>query len=176
MGDQTSQGETPGGAPSPPPVVAALRRLRDRVEAFLARHLVGGDPVLAPDGRSSNDLAEDRTLLAVERTLMAADRSLMAWIRTALSMMSFGFTIYKLLQGFEAGGQLTANQSPRTVGLFLTSMGTFATVAGILEYWNAFKGLRRYRHIDVLRPSFVFAVAMAVAGLFLFFSIILKVF
>jgi putative membrane protein len=169
MGDQTSQGEAPGGAPSPPPVVAALRRLRDRVEAFLARHLVGGDPVLAPDGRSSNDLAEDRTLLAVERTLMAADRSLMAWIRTALSMMSFGFTIYKLLQGFEAGGQLT-------VGLFLTSMGTFATVAGILEYWNAFKGLRRYRHIDVLRPSFVFAVAMAVAGLFLFFSIILKVF
>ncbi|MEI9889510.1 MAG: DUF202 domain-containing protein [Caulobacteraceae bacterium] len=27
------------------------------------------------------------------RTIMAADRTLMAWIRTALSMLSFGFTI-----------------------------------------------------------------------------------
>jgi len=31
--------------------------------------------------------------LPVSRTMMAADRSLMAWIRTALSMISFGFTI-----------------------------------------------------------------------------------
>ena len=35
---------------------------------------------------------------------MAADRTLMAWIRTTLSMISFGFTIYKFLQAmFESG-------------------------------------------------------------------------
>lgn len=48
--------------------------------------------------KSANELAEDRTSLAVRRTVMAADRSLMAWIRTGLSMTSFGFTIYELLQ------------------------------------------------------------------------------
>ena len=36
-------------------------------------------------------------VLATERTRMAADRTLMGWIRTALSMIGFGFTIYKFL-------------------------------------------------------------------------------
>jgi putative membrane protein len=37
------------------------------------------------------------TLLAVDRTRRAHERTLMAWIRTATSMISFGFTIYKFL-------------------------------------------------------------------------------
>ena len=65
--------------------------------------------------KSSNDLAVERTDLAAERTMMAADRTLMAWIRTSLSLMSFGFTIYKLLQGFQAGGAaLPHSDSPRS--------------------------------------------------------------
>ena len=40
---------------------------------------------------SSNELAMERTWLAHERTLMA-------WVRTATSMISFGFTIYKFFQ------------------------------------------------------------------------------
>jgi putative membrane protein len=35
------------------------------------------------------------TELAVQRTSMAADRTMMAWIRTATSLITFGFTIYK---------------------------------------------------------------------------------
>ena len=31
--------------------------------------------------------------LSIDRTRMAAERTLMAWLRTALSMISFGFTI-----------------------------------------------------------------------------------
>jgi len=37
-------------------------------------------------------------ILALDRTRLAAERTLMAWVRTALSMISFGFTIYKFLQ------------------------------------------------------------------------------
>ena len=36
--------------------------------------------------------------LALDRNKLAAERTLMAWVRTALSMISFGFTIYKFLQ------------------------------------------------------------------------------
>ena len=43
-------------------------------------------------------LAEERTDLAFHRTVIAAERTLMAWIRTALSMIGFGFTIYKFFQ------------------------------------------------------------------------------
>ena len=41
---------------------------------------------------TSNQMAADRTWLAHERTLMA-------WVRTATSMISFGFTIYKFFEG-----------------------------------------------------------------------------
>ncbi len=79
----------------------------------------------------SNELAQERTDLALERTLMAADRSLMAWVRTSLSMTSFGFTIYKLLQGFAQGGsQVIQDASPRVIGLLLTGLGTAAMVMG----------------------------------------------
>ena len=56
---------------------------------------------MTAENRSIQTLAEDRTDMAAARTLMAADRTLMAWIRTAPSMLSFGFTIYKVLEGFQ---------------------------------------------------------------------------
>ena len=37
-------------------------------------------------------------ILAIDRTRMAAERSLMAWVRTALSVITFGFTFYKFMQ------------------------------------------------------------------------------
>ncbi len=38
------------------------------------------------------------TELALDRTYLAHDRTLMAWVRTATSLISFGFTIYKFFQ------------------------------------------------------------------------------
>lgn len=119
---------------------------------------------------SANDLATD---LALERTLMAADRSLMAWVRTALSMISFGFTIYKLLQTFQQqGGGLSGAASPRVMGLFLTGLGTVAMVMGTLEYWYRLKGLRERGHYRIWQPSLVMALIMSATGLCLFVGIV----
>jgi putative membrane protein len=125
--------------------------------------------------KTSNELAEDRTDLATGRTLMAMDRSLMAWIRTSLSMISFGFTIYKVLQGFQESGELLAHgYSPRTVGLFLTGLGTVAMVAGTIEYFERLKLLREYHAVKTWRASLVMAIIMSVVGLFVFLSIVAK--
>ena len=131
-----------------------------------------------PEKRTSNELAELRTDLATTRTLMAADRTLMAWIRTALSLLSFGFTIYKVLQGFEEAGTLvtTHGETPRTVGLFLTGMGTVAMVMGTIEYWQTLKALRQVKDFRLARPPLIMAVLMSVTGVFLFFSIITRLF
>ena len=62
---------------------------------------------------SSNELAMERTWLAHERTLMA-------WVRTAASMISFGFTIYKFFQ-FEANKSESVHHgffSPRDFAVF----------------------------------------------------------
>jgi putative membrane protein len=40
----------------------------------------------------------DSNRLALDRTRLAHERTLMAWTRTATSLISFGFTIYKFFQ------------------------------------------------------------------------------
>jgi hypothetical protein len=45
------------------------------------------------------------TKLAVERPRLACERTLMAWIRTAASLISFGFTIYKFFDYLKDSNQ-----------------------------------------------------------------------
>jgi putative membrane protein len=117
-------------------------------------------------------LARLNTDLAIERTLMAADRSLMAWVRTALSMISFGFTIYKVLEAMQQqGGMAAASQSPRNMGLFLTGLGTMAMVMGTIEYWLRLKAMQRDKSLRLMQPSFVMALIMSATGLFIFAGI-----
>jgi putative membrane protein len=126
---------------------------------------------------SANALAQRRTDLAISRNLMAADRTLMAWVRTALSLDSFGFTIYKVLVTFQqGGGQLPQGHTPRNIGLFLTGLGTIAMLMGTVEYWQTLTGLHEFRDFRVMRPSLVIALVMSVMGVFLFVSIMTKLF
>ena len=127
--------------------------------------------------RTSNELAEIRTDLAASRNLMAADRTLMAWVRTSLSMFSFGFTIYKILQGFEETGRsLPRGQTPQTIGLFLTGLGTLAMVMGTIEYWQTLRQVHQLQDFRLARPALVMALLMSIVGVFLFISIVTNLF
>ena len=68
--------------------------------------------------------------LPVMNTLMAADRTLMSWIRTSLSLLSFGFTIFKILQGIQdaEGKFVVRSDVPRDAGLFLTAMAVLMII------------------------------------------------
>src|SRR5271167_3687475 len=82
-------------------------------------------------------LAEKRTDLAIQRTSMAAERSLMAWVRTSLSMIGFGFSIYKFFQYLPeeiANGNIRRPQAPRNLGLTLIGLGTLALVAAAWQH------------------------------------------
>lgn len=125
---------------------------------------------------SSNQLASARTDLATARSTLAADRTLMAWVRTGLSLISFGFTIYKMLDGFGSGGGIIVEHSPRSVGLFLTGLGTFTLLMGTADYWRNLHLLRAYHTIRTWRLSFVMALIMSVTGLVLFIGIIARLF
>src|ERR1700723_159188 len=128
-------------------------------------------------GLSSNELAQERTDMALSRNLLASDRTLMAWVRTSLSLNSFGFTIYKVLLAFQqGGGQLPQGHTPRNIGLFLTGLGTFAMLMGTIEYWQTLKALHEIKDFRLTRPSLVMALIMSVMGVFLFVSIMTKLF
>ena len=109
--------------------------------------------------------------LGMLRTVMAADRTLMAWVRTSLSMLSFGFTIYKFLDTAVQQNALARPESPQRVGLFLAAMGTGSMVLGVLSYWATLKDLRRTEEFRLGRPTLIVSAVMALAGVALFVAI-----
>src|SRR5688572_11007482 len=79
---------------------------------------------------------ETTTDLALERTRFASERTLMAWIRTAVSLIGFGFGIPKF---FSQLGQATdakdaTEDSPVRLGLMLIALGTLSLAAGMVQH------------------------------------------
>jgi putative membrane protein len=112
--------------------------------------------------------------LPVMNTLMAADRTLMSWTRTSLSLLSFGFTIFKILQALQEEGKLVRSDVPRDAGLFLTAMGTLAMVMGTVEYWQTLRVLDQQRIFSRPRSPLIMAIIMSISGVVLFVSILWK--
>ena len=113
-------------------------------------------------------LADERTDLAVVRTLLAHDRTLMAWVRTATSLISFGFTIYKIFQQLadtipEGVHRLL---EPRGVALVLMGLGIGGLVVADIDYRRQTKALKvRFHQYGPFVRSPASGVATIIAGL-----------
>jgi putative membrane protein len=115
-------------------------------------------------------------ILALDRTRMAAERTLMAWVRTALSMISFGFTIYKFLQVLQEQSTLPVlrPQTPRDVGLTLIGIGTFAVIIASVQHWKYISKLRPDQPYKPWDLTFIVACFIGFLGLLMIVSIILR--
>jgi putative membrane protein len=112
--------------------------------------------------------------LAVDRTRMAAERTLMAWLRTSLSMISFGFTIYKFLQLFQE--QMTEPvlrpDAPRNAGLALVGIGTAALILACVQHRKYLRGLEPDHARAGLDLTFLVSCLVALLGVLMFGSIL----
>src|SRR3954466_16378032 len=85
------------------------------------------------------------TDLAFMRTALAEERTLMAWVRTAISMISFGFTIYKFFQETSNTSEGTVRLlSPRVVGIIIISFGLLGLLLALVQNQTAIKKLKQY--------------------------------
>ncbi len=127
--------------------------------------------------KSSDELAQDRTDLAYERTALANDRNLMAWIRTSISLTSFGFTLYKFFQEIIKGENIITERTfftPRMVGMILIGMGFFGLLFGLIQYKSDMKRLKQIsKDIPKSFTSF-FAMMFLLLALMLFFAALLR--
>jgi putative membrane protein len=113
-------------------------------------------------------MPEDRTDLAYERSRLAADRTLMAWMRTSLSMISFGFTIFKFFQYLKESGTSSgfALHRPRNFGSALATLGTVCLGCAIVEYLVFIKRLNKEGgHKFHVSTAFVAAFLLTLLGL-----------
>jgi len=102
----------------------------------------------------------ESTLLAVDRTRLAHERTLMAWVRTATSMISFGFTIAKLVPNRDRESWVfdTHTFASIMIGIALVAL-TFAAV----QHRREMRTLRAH-YPDHVPYSNAMFVASMVAG------------
>ena len=102
--------------------------------------------------------------LAKERNRAAAERTLMAWIRTCLSLISFGFGLDKIIGAINRstlGDSSNVDSSVRLLAMGFILTGILAMAAATHQHR---KDLRRIRRDDFLyseEPSIATATAAA---------------
>ncbi len=121
--------------------------------------------------------ASDRATLGYERTRIASERTLMAWVRTAVSLIGFGFSIPKF---FSYLGETEPIRPPRgpitpsTIGTLLIGLGLLGLAGGVLEHVRLVGRIAPpTRKRDRFSTAFLTAVAVGAVGLIAFISLLI---
>jgi putative membrane protein len=110
----------------------------------------------------------------------------MSWVRTAISLIAFGFTIVQFFQRFEQTpgvGPGRFSDAPWYFGLALIFCGVMALVISIWEYRWSLKYLRSENFVSLAgvkkhgmqTPLYAVSIALAVIGAMTFFAVLLRV-
>ena len=118
------------------------------------------------------------TELARERSRQAADRTLMAWVRTALSLIGFGFGIANFRDILVRSG--IVQSAPARVNLALVfglgfmALGTLGLLAATIQHWRILQAIKRndFRFTGFRPLVFMEAIALMIIGLFGFLAIL----
>lgn len=120
------------------------------------------------------------------RTRMGLERTFLAWIRTAVSLIGFGFTIvqfFQRLQGMDATNGRSMNpEMPRDLGLALISAGVGSLLISMVQYWGQLRYLwsEPFRSIAGVSeklhrtPAFIGASVLLLIGVAAFFSVFFR--
>jgi putative membrane protein len=112
--------------------------------------------------------------LAKERNRAAYDRTLMAWIRTAISLIGFGFAIaksYEYIQMDEmekAGRFIDQIHAPLWFGMSFIVLGMLCILGGVVQYVKVVKQLQsgQFTYGEPRPLAKIVALILLIIGIF----------
>jgi uncharacterized membrane protein YidH (DUF202 family) len=127
------------------------------------------------------DLAHINTILAFERTRAASERTLMSWMRTSLSLISFGFSIatfFRTLREAQGLPTMRFGSEPVILGLILVFLGISVLSFGVLQEYHFMRKSRELMQSIVPSGSWsvslIFALFLLGIGLAVFIYLIYR--
>ena len=118
------------------------------------------------------------------RTRLAIETTMMAYMRTAASLIGFGFAIVQFFERMEDLGGAPARfpGAPRYLGLALIASGVASMVVSLwmfrwmLQYiWSSeFSAVAGIANEPRQTPLYVISICLAATGLFAFFAVLLR--
>jgi putative membrane protein len=123
--------------------------------------------------------------MAWVRTRLSLERTMMAWLRTAVSLIGFGFAIvqfFEHLQQMQGVHPAYVPGAPRYLGLSLISCGVLALLISLWQYlWTVrylwgetFLPIAGLTREGLQSPVVAVAVLLVFIGLFAFFAVLLR--
>lgn len=97
--------------------------------------------------KAENSIIGQLEILALVRTKFSSERSLMAWMRTSVSLFTFGFSITKFfayLEEEQAGTQFS--EGPHQLGFALICIGILVLVPAVVQH---VRRLRRAKELGM---------------------------
>lgn len=119
-------------------------------------------------------------------TRQALERTYMAWIRTSVSLISFGFTIVqffqRLVQAPTAAARPLNPGAPRILGLALIGVGLLGLIISSWQYrigvkymWQPqFRAVAGIQERPLRSPAVLAAAVLMLIGLFAFLSVFVR--
>ena len=117
------------------------------------------------------------TRLAVDRTRLPHERTMMAWIRTAASLISFGFTIYKFFQ-LESEATLSGQDhilGPRGFAVIMIGTGLMALMLSAVQHRESLRLLNATYGPLPQSVAGPVAALVTVLGVFALIGVIVRV-
>jgi putative membrane protein len=119
------------------------------------------------------------------RTRASIERTLMSWIRTAVSLIGFGFTIvqfFERMQELPGVNPALHPAAPRYLGLALISCGILALIVSVWQYhwtirylWSgSFAPLAGMTKEGLQTPLYAVSFALILIGVFAFGAVLLR--
>lgn len=88
-------------------------------------------------------MPDKSTELAYNRTWLAEERTILAWVRTATSLITFGFAIYSFfVLPTGAGHAHATRRGPQIFAIALIAMGLVSLLAAAIQRYQAVKMMR----------------------------------